>query len=335
MVLQVRALFTPASVAIVVRLALFCPGLLSVSAFPAHAGQTPPSGSSLPRVEPGTVRDDGAVLHLSPELPRWRAVQGMRLREEGAVLHLSPSRGWLRTSGFYTDFTFTILFRLLEKDARADLGIRAPSGGPYATEIPISNEGDGVRALGRVRTHDPTRQVSFDRAALARAKKRVGEWQALRVEAVRHTVHVFLNDVEISSLDRLPNPSGYITLASRDGRMEIRDAQIVRHRVMSEGFGAGAIPVTEPELRPRPLRRVEPIYPARMLELGVEGRVTVEFIVERDGTVGDVRIVQGAHPDLEEATIGAVRQWTFVPGTKDGAPVAVVVRVTVTFKLQD
>jgi hypothetical protein len=32
--------------------------------------------------------------------------------------------------------------------------------------------------------------------------------------------------------------------------------------------------------------------------------------------------------------LGAARRWTFVPGTKDGAPVAVVVRVQVTLKLE-
>ena len=76
------------------------------------------------------------------------------------------------------------------------------------------------------------------------------------------------------------------------------------------------------------------IYPAAALELGIEGRVEVKFVVGIDGTVSSVEVVGEADPLLAvEAVrvVGLSPLWT--PGMKDGLPVRVSFSLPVDFKL--
>ncbi|MEZ4221296.1 MAG: energy transducer TonB [Polyangiaceae bacterium] len=76
----------------------------------------------------------------------------------------------------------------------------------------------------------------------------------------------------------------------------------------------------ESSVAPVALARPRPPYPSEARAGGVEGTVTVRFLVSRAGSVSDVRVVQG-HPLLNSAVISAVKQWRFQPGTFEGNPV--------------
>jgi TonB family protein len=85
---------------------------------------------------------------------------------------------------------------------------------------------------------------------------------------------------------------------------------------------------------PRKLVDVHPVYPASMRESGREGVVPIEAIIGQDGTVTSVRVVSAqVHPDFAIAAVDAVRQWKFSPTLLNGAPVEVVMTVSVAFKL--
>ncbi len=96
---------------------------------------------------------------------------------------------------------------------------------------------------------------------------------------------------------------------------------------------------TRPPLRisggvtaPRKVHDAVPIYPPLALATRAEGRVLVECVIGVDGRVTDVRVVQG-HPLLAEAAANAVRQWRYAPTLLNGEPVAVIMTVTVDFRL--
>ena len=67
---------------------------------------------------------------------------------------------------------------------------------------------------------------------------------------------------------------------------------------------------------------------------GLKGEVLLEIVVQRDGTVGDVRILQGLGDGLDQSAVEAVRQWRFAPARRLGAPVDVLVEVAVEFRLR-
>ena len=66
----------------------------------------------------------------------------------------------------------------------------------------------------------------------------------------------------------------------------------------------------------------------------IEGEVLLEIVVRRDGSVGDVRLINGLPSGLNDRAVAAVRQWRFSPAKRQGAAVDVVVEVSVGFKLR-
>ncbi|CAI8977292.1 energy transducer TonB [Pseudomonas sp. YuFO20] len=62
----------------------------------------------------------------------------------------------------------------------------------------------------------------------------------------------------------------------------------------------------------------KPIYPPALQRAGIIGDVRVRFMVNADGSVSKVSILQSDHPDLAEATRVAIEQWRFKPWTVEG-----------------
>ena len=101
------------------------------------------------------------------------------------------------------------------------------------------------------------------------------------------------------------------------------------------------------------------VYPATAAENDIQGKITLQFVVQKDGSIGECKVVRSncytyrtetdingqqktvrvqsdnGDPDLERAAIAAVRQLkNFYPGKMNGQPVNVWYTLPVTFKLQ-
>jgi TonB family protein len=85
---------------------------------------------------------------------------------------------------------------------------------------------------------------------------------------------------------------------------------------------------------PRLLREVKADYTDEARRRGITGDVVLEIVVRRDGTVGDVTLLQGLGSGLDQRAIAAVRQWRFAPARRRGEPVDVIVEVAVEFTLR-
>ncbi len=87
---------------------------------------------------------------------------------------------------------------------------------------------------------------------------------------------------------------------------------------------------------PMKLEDVRPEYPAAMRDAGFEGIVPLEARIGVDGRVVSAHVGSAyAHPELVKAALDAVRQWRFSPTLLNGAPVEVLMNVTVHFSLPD
>ena len=76
-------------------------------------------------------------------------------------------------------------------------------------------------------------------------------------------------------------------------------------------------------------------YPQEAQANGIQGRVVVSFVVEKDGTITDAHAVQSVDPFLDAEALRVVSlmpKWK--PGKKDGKPVRVKFTIPLTFKLQ-
>ena len=83
---------------------------------------------------------------------------------------------------------------------------------------------------------------------------------------------------------------------------------------------------------PHATRKVDPAYPTQLMRENVAGTVVVYAVIHADGTVGNVRVLQGADERLDRFATEAVTQWKFDPATKNGAPVDVEATFQIPFR---
>jgi periplasmic protein TonB len=83
---------------------------------------------------------------------------------------------------------------------------------------------------------------------------------------------------------------------------------------------------------PRKRIHVSPVYPRVALQAHVQGTVVLEAIIDRDGNVANLRVLQSI-PLLDGAALEAVRQWKYDPTYLNGRAVPVVMSVNVEFQM--
>jgi len=75
-------------------------------------------------------------------------------------------------------------------------------------------------------------------------------------------------------------------------------------------------------------------YPQMARESGIQGRVFVTFVVEKDGSVTDVRVLRGIGGGCDEEAIRVIQNMPkWVPGKQRGKPVRVQFNMPILFKL--
>ena len=76
-------------------------------------------------------------------------------------------------------------------------------------------------------------------------------------------------------------------------------------------------------------------YPAIAEENGIQGRVVCTFVVERDGSITDIKVVRSVDPSLDKEAVRVLKAMPkWIPGKQNGSAVRVKFTLPVTFKLQ-
>ena len=76
-------------------------------------------------------------------------------------------------------------------------------------------------------------------------------------------------------------------------------------------------------------------YPQEAYKNGIQGRVIVTFVVNKDGSISDAKVVKSVDPQLDEEALRVVHSMpNWIPGRQNGEPVNVKYTVPITFKLQ-
>jgi protein TonB len=76
-------------------------------------------------------------------------------------------------------------------------------------------------------------------------------------------------------------------------------------------------------------------YPVVAEENGIQGRVIATFVVERDGSITDVKVIKSVDPSLDKEAIRVLKSMPkWIPGKQNGSAVRVKYTVPVTFRLQ-
>jgi protein TonB len=74
------------------------------------------------------------------------------------------------------------------------------------------------------------------------------------------------------------------------------------------------------ETNPRPVVRIEPVYPARAITRGTEGQCTLVFDITTLGRTANIRASDCTSSVFEQASIRAIANWRYNPQIRDGQP---------------
>jgi protein TonB len=99
------------------------------------------------------------------------------------------------------------------------------------------------------------------------------------------------------------------------------------------GYGGGAYRMGSGITTPVVVRKVQPAFTDDALARKIQGEVTVEVVILKDGTVRPMRVVRGLSADLDERALQAAAQWKFIPGQFQGKPVDVIAEIIVSFNI--
>ncbi|NSW45366.1 MAG: energy transducer TonB [Bacteroidales bacterium] len=76
-------------------------------------------------------------------------------------------------------------------------------------------------------------------------------------------------------------------------------------------------------------------YPKELKEMGIQGKVGVQFVVEKDGSIAEVSIIRGIDPNLDRIIVDSILKMPkWEPGFKNGKYVATKFALPISFKLE-
>jgi protein TonB len=130
--------------------------------------------------------------------------------------------------------------------------------------------------------------------------------------------------------------------------------QQMRMNFANSSANTGAVTMIQPEVNARaamtkmtvnvggsdrdtmPLVRINPDYPPRAQNRGIEGWVLVEFTITAAGTVRDPRVIDASPKGyFEEAALKAIARWRYNPKVQEGVAVERIgVRVRLSFNME-
>ncbi len=101
------------------------------------------------------------------------------------------------------------------------------------------------------------------------------------------------------------------------------------------GFGGGARQPGNGCVNPTPIRQAQPKYTSEAMRAKLQGMAMVEIVVQRNGTVGDVRLIKSLDAvfGLDKEAVAAAKNWLFRPATCQGVPVDMIVSLEIEFRL--
>ena len=87
-------------------------------------------------------------------------------------------------------------------------------------------------------------------------------------------------------------------------------------------------------IAPEATHKVDPGYPTELMRQNVQGTVTLYAVIRSDGTVGNVRVLNGADERLDVLASSALRRWHFLPALRDGSPIDLEAVFMIPFRIR-
>ncbi len=95
------------------------------------------------------------------------------------------------------------------------------------------------------------------------------------------------------------------------------------------------VDLTNTDTRPQLIKKVNPEYPPEAKEARIVGTVICKALIDKEGNVKGITIVESPNELLSQSAVEAVKQWKYAPVLQNGEPVEVIFTVTINYTLKD
>jgi TonB family protein len=151
-----------------------------------------------------------------------------------------------------------------------------------------------------------------------------------------------ISRVEYSAFDKLGDKRIPFEVHAFHDRTAIVTTKVTDVTPITDGDPASFAPPTNSEFwpqcdnlqSPELVNRVQPKYPTNARFNGEQGRVVFYAVIETDGTLSHLTLIQRATPMLESAASDAIRQWHYKPAACGSTPIRMETSIPVDFWLQ-
>ena len=165
-----------------------------------------------------------------------------------------------------------------------------------------------------------------DVSSLQRETAALADARAANRELTRTAGEVASLRTETATFDRL---------SAETVELQSRLKTVQRAQKSAEAAAASRLAanydVAELDRLPKVVTTAPPQYPFELRRAGVEGSVTVDFVVDSSGNVQNAHAVKSSRPEFEAAAVEAIRAWKFDPGQKGGRAVNTHMQVPIVF----
>lgn len=192
-----------------------------------------------------------------------------------------------------------------------------------------------------IAANDETKSMSADEARKAKMRARVIH-ESETADSTSFTEILIVDDedlgCEAEEPELIAEPTPNFDTVTDDLR-HVDDTSVVEEKNASDQIFQSAeqmpeFPGGEAELMKYVANNVHYPETARINE--IQGRVVVRFVVEKDGSVGDVKVARSKDPDLDREAVRVVKTLpNFIPGKSNGQTVRVWFTLPVSFRLQN
>lgn len=77
-------------------------------------------------------------------------------------------------------------------------------------------------------------------------------------------------------------------------------------------------------------------YPSKAIDEGIEGKVTLSFVIEKDGSIGNVKVINSVHTELDREAIRVIKSMPkWEPATANDKPIRSLYTIPINFKLSN
>ncbi len=98
-------------------------------------------------------------------------------------------------------------------------------------------------------------------------------------------------------------------------------------------LGPGRFRIGGMAMEAKLIRKVQPLYPPAAKAARIQGTVLIEAEISKDGTPGELTVLQSPDDDLSQSALEAVRQWRYQTTLLNGQPIEVVTDIIVNYTL--